>query len=243
MIQKVLQVAENEIGYLEKKTNAFLYDKTANAGSNNYTKYAKEYAAWGYGNYQAQPWCAMFVTWVFKQAGLGDLFPPFAYCPTGVNNFKKAGQWHTDKPSAGDVIFFRDSKNVACHVGIVCAVDTQRVYTIEGNTTSQGFSANGGAVAKKNYPLNYTLIMGYGRPKYTKEELTVEQYEELNKRLASLENPMVYNYIDGNLPDWAKPTIQKLVDKKLLTGTDEGLGLTDEILRLLVINDRAGLYN
>ena len=36
---KVLQIAKNEIGYLEKASNKNLYDKTANAGSNNYTKY------------------------------------------------------------------------------------------------------------------------------------------------------------------------------------------------------------
>ena len=27
---------------------------------------------------------------------------------------------------------------------------------------------------------------------------------------------MIYNYVDNNLPEWARPTIQKLVDKGLL---------------------------
>ena len=39
---KVIAVAMNEVGYLEKRTNAQLYDKTANAGTNNYTKYAND---------------------------------------------------------------------------------------------------------------------------------------------------------------------------------------------------------
>ena len=77
------------------------------------------------------------------------------------------------------------------------------------------------------------------------------QYEELkgmlqglDKRLAALEGKMIYNYIDKNMPDWARPTIQKMVDKKLLVGDENGkLGLTDEMLRIYVINDRAGLYN
>lgn len=54
---------------------------------------------------------------------------------------------------------------------------------------------------------------------------------------------MIYNYIDDNMPAWARPTIQKLVDKGYLEGNEKGeLNLNDEMLRLLVINDRAGLY-
>ena len=41
-VDKVIATADTEIGYLEKRTNLQLYDKTANAGSNNYTKYAYE---------------------------------------------------------------------------------------------------------------------------------------------------------------------------------------------------------
>ena len=54
---------------------------------------------------------------------------------------------------------------------------------------------------------------------------------------------MIYNYIDNNMPKWARPTIQKLVDKGILQGDENGLGLTDDLLRILVINDRAGLYD
>ena len=35
--EKVILIAKNEIGYLEKKSNSQLDDKTANAGSGNYT--------------------------------------------------------------------------------------------------------------------------------------------------------------------------------------------------------------
>ncbi len=76
------------------------------------------------------------------------------------------------------------------------------------------------------------------------------QYEELkgmlqglDKRLAALEGKMIYNYIDKNMPDWARPTIQKMVDKQLLVGDEHGnLGLTDEMLRTYVIMDRAGVF-
>ena len=38
-IDKLIQTADNEVGYLEKSSNSQLDDKTANAGMNNYTKY------------------------------------------------------------------------------------------------------------------------------------------------------------------------------------------------------------
>lgn len=57
------------------------------------------------------------------------------------------------------------------------------------------------------------------------------------------ETEMIYNYIDKNMPDWARPTIQKLVDKGLLKGNEKGeLGLNDTMLKIFVIHDRAGLY-
>lgn len=82
------------------------------------------------------------------------------------------------------------------------------------------------------------------------EEMTAykrAEFEQIIKRVENLENKMknkmIYNYIDGNMPEWAKPTIQKLVDKGYLQGGEKGLNLTDDLLRMLVINDRAGIYD
>ena len=66
--------------------------------------------------------------------------------------------------------------------------------------------------------------------------------DRLADRITKLENPMIYNYIDENMPEWARPTVQKLVDKGIIKGDDNGLHLTDSDLKQLVINDRAGLY-
>ena len=75
------------------------------------------------------------------------------------------------------------------------------------------------------------------------EELTMGQYEELKQEIAEVK-PMVYDYMDNNMPEWAKPTIQKLMDKDLLKGDEKGrLGLTMDMIKMCVINDRAGLYD
>lgn len=67
--------------------------------------------------------------------------------------------------------------------------------------------------------------------------------DKLADRITKLENPMIYNYIDENMPEWARGTIQKLADKGLLKGDENGLHLTDSDLKQFVINDRAGLYD
>ena len=47
-----------------------------------------------------------------------------------------------------------------------------------------------------------------------------------------------------DMPDWAQPTVSKLVKKGYLKGEGSGvLNLTEDTLKVLVINDRAGLYD
>ena len=50
-----------------------------------------------------------------------------------------------------------------------------------------------------------------------------------------------FNAVDS-VPEWAKPTVQKMIDKGLLQGNGESLDLSLDMLRVFVINDRAGLY-
>lgn len=190
MVDKVLTEAKKWNGYLEKKNNNFLEEFTKNAGYNNYTIFAKKYYEYFKVNFQAQPWCAMYVSCVFREA-LGKttqekIMPHFAYCPTGVNQFKKMGCWHKSNPKKGDVIFFKDSSGLSCHVGIVLDVTSDKVHTIEGNTSStQGVVANGGSVCKKQYSKTNSRILGYGRPNYTKliDKPWQEEYlDNLEKR-------------------------------------------------------------
>lgn len=163
-MQKVLDVAKGEVGYLEKKSNAQLDSKTANVGFNNYTKYGKAQGCNG------QAWCDAFVDWCFIQAYGKDkakqLLGGFSnYTPTSAQYFKNMKQWHT-YPQKGDVIFFKNSQRI-CHTGIVYKVSDGVVYTIEGNTGGgSDVIANGGGVYIKQYSISNTRIAGYGRPNY-----------------------------------------------------------------------------
>ena len=147
-INAVIKVAQNEIGYLEKKSNAQLNSKTANAGYNNYTKYWRDV----YPAYQGQAWCACFISWIFmKTFGLAMAKKllkhwPYVYCPTLGSLFTKNAN-----PKVGDIVIFYRNGTFA-HTGLVTKVQGDRFWTIEGNTSgASGIVANGGGVCAKSY--------------------------------------------------------------------------------------------
>ena len=148
-------------------------------------------------------------------------------------------------PKRGDIVIFKHNGEFT-HTGIVMGVNGDYFTTIEGNTSSGStIIANGGAVCKKGYYNSNLPGTKFCRPDYdlVEEDIDMDKLNELAARVEKLEKPMIYNYIDKNMPEWARPTVQKLVDKGFLKGDGGGLGLTDELLRILVINDRAGLYD
>lgn len=187
--KKVIAIAEAEVGYLEKASNKNLDSKTANAGSKNYTKYARDMDAipnFYNGKKQGVAWCDIFVDWCFVQAygveaARALLCQPLkssgAGCKYSRGYYKAKGQLHTSNPQPGDQIFFwpsdRSDPNAVAHTGLVYAVDKTYVYTIEGNTSgASGVISNGGGVCKKKYKLNNSRIAGYGRPAYDQQAST-----------------------------------------------------------------------
>lgn len=147
-INKLIQIAKNEIGYLEKASNSQLDSKTANAGENNYTKYWRDIKP----DYQGQPWCAAFVSWCFMKAFGQEKAKkllkhwPYVYCPTMADLFTL-----NSNPKVGDiVIFYRNGEFT--HTGIVIKVSGDRFWTVEGNTSGGStIIANGGGVCQKSY--------------------------------------------------------------------------------------------
>lgn len=162
-VEKIIEVAKAEIGYLEKRSNSQLDSKTANAGYNNYTKYWRDVKPEWNGSY----WCACFVTWVFQTA-LGkerakELLKhyPYVYCPTLAGLFTKY-----TTPRVGDIVIFWKNGAFA-HTGIVIAVNGNTFTTIEGNTSGASFIIdNGGCVCQKTYNLN-SVNAKFCRPAYS----------------------------------------------------------------------------
>lgn len=189
--QKVIKLARAEEGYLEKSAAwwkkygaAGLYEKTAGAGSGNYTKY-------GYEMHKLYPevmdfpaaWCDASVDWLFMTAYgvsnakklLGGNFDD--YTVASAQLYKDKGAWKPGGtvPEPGWQIFFKNSTRI-CHTGLVLEVvekdGRKYVITWEGNTSSTaGVVSNGGCTRIKQYPVDYSRIAGYGVPPYGDEAI------------------------------------------------------------------------
>jgi hypothetical protein len=148
-VQDVLRIAASQIGVTESP-----------AGSNR-QRFSTEL------NRPAEPWCADFVVWVMRQAGI-TLPNESAYTPYMLNGFRSAGA-SPGTPKSGDCVFFNFSGGrTPQHVGIVSAVNVDgSLITIEGNTSAgdAGSQANGGGVFRRIRPAKY--VVGLGRPAYT----------------------------------------------------------------------------
>lgn len=147
-IELMICVAEKELGYLEKSSNSNLNDKEKNAGYANYTKYWRDIKP----EWQGQPYCAAFVSWVLKEAFGQEVATkllkhwPYTYCPTMASLFVL-----NSNPKVGDIVIFYRNGEFA-HTGIVIEVNGDWFATIEGNASgASGITPNGGGVVRKEY--------------------------------------------------------------------------------------------
>lgn len=153
MSEEIVIIAEQELGNLEVPVNK--------------TKYGKWYGLDG------NPWCAMFVSWVYAQAGrVSEVAASgkkgFASCDAGLKWFAKKNKLvPIGDAQAGDIAFFQfDDDAQPDHVGIIIKNNKKlkRLVCIEGNTSGdgKGSQSNGDGVYKKNRP--YSLVMAVARP-------------------------------------------------------------------------------
>lgn len=238
----IIALAQNEIGYLEKASNSQLDSKTANAGYNNFTKYARDLdniPGFFNGPKNGYPWCTSFYCWLFvKSFGVEQarkmLYLPVnslaAGCDYALGYYKKNGAFYS-APKAGDQIFFSSSRGGVAHTGLVEKVTASTVYTIEGNTsTSAGVIANGGGVCRKSYSIGYSRIIGYGRPKYDAESTPVVQPSNRILTVADIQSWLNKDYaarlvVDNDFGVLTKKAIVKAVQKNLGVGADGVFGV------------------
>lgn len=217
-LSKVLSVARGELG------------NTESPHGSNRVKYWEVMPAWN-----GQPWCVVFLMWVFRKAGEALAFFGGAFtasCSTLYAWYKSQGQTvPVSDVRPGDIVLlnFRGGKDPE-HCGLVESVARTptpaalvAVNTIEGNTSEAGSQSNGGMVCRKTrYP---SQIVGVCRPTYKEEEL------------------MPKDDITGH---WAEKSIKKAIRKAVMKGYPDGTFRPDrEVTRaeLAVILDRLGLLD
>lgn len=215
VIHEMLKIALNEVGYLEKKSNAYLDDNTSNAGYNNYTKYWRDVKP----EWNGSAWCACYISWVFMKAfGLETAKKllkhwPYVYCPTLGSLFTKYAN-----PEVGDIVIFYRNGTFA-HTGIVTKVDGDLFYTVEGNASSaSGITPNGGAVVEKSYynsnlpgtkfcRPDYSIVASVNSVETTTSTTVTKNYSELGdnsdavKELQQKLNKLGFKGADGKVLD------------------------------------------
>ena len=169
--RKVIDIAESYVGYTEKASNAQLDDPTANAGHNNWNRFAAmldKIKGFYNGPKNIGPqglWCDIFVDACFVEAYGVDAakkllcqpdYSAGAGCGCSAMYFQNHGQFFRSGPQTGDQIFFSYKAGEVSHTGLVVAVSATTVTTVEGNSSD--------AVQKKTYSISDSRIYGYGRP-------------------------------------------------------------------------------
>lgn len=173
----VIAIALSQLGYHEGNSDEdFAGDRTD--GVRDFVEY--NVLAGKYDNNQGNGisygyyWCASFVNWCLRQAGVSREASAGAEisCQRWIAACSDAGIYKIRGsyiPQSGDMIFFRDkgSSLSSTHIGLVLYVDGGNVYTVEGNTSfTNDYSSDGEYVALKHYPLDSDYIVGYGCPGY-----------------------------------------------------------------------------
>ena len=147
----IVSIAKGQLGYTET--------------GNNIVKYWNDL---GYSSMQGSSWCAAFVVWCARKAGIGADVIPTAFSSYAATNsmrnfYLNKGTYYyrgSTTPRKGDIIIFNHG-----HTGLVTGADSNKVYTIEGNV-SNSVSSQSDTVATRSYSLSNSDINGYGRPAY-----------------------------------------------------------------------------
>lgn len=187
----VLMIAMSQLGYHEGNSTAD-FDGMNQSGSGNYVEYNYLYgkvdgdgdgtSEYGYA------WCAAFVSWCIRQAGVStSTVKSYVSCTNWVAWFKQNSTYKARSsgytPSPGDIIFFKSAyvTRTSNHVGLVLYVKDGNVYTIEGNSSEK--------VSLQSYSLNNSYIIGYGVPSYTKNSSVSTDFSEQRKGTYIINTP------------------------------------------------------
>ncbi len=172
----VMAVAMSQIGYHEGNSEGELHGGSTD-GSHDFAEYNVLYGkldnGQGNGLSYGYYWCASFVNWCLRLAGVDEeASGGEVSCNRWYEDCRELNIFRSKSgyiPSYGDIIFFKDkgSSLASTHVGLVRYSDGAYVYTVEGNTSNGSeYSSNGEYVALKKHSMSSSYIVGYASPDY-----------------------------------------------------------------------------
>lgn len=178
----------------------------------------------GYAVKETDAWCAAFASAAAVMAGAAERYPLECSCSKIIEKAKNMGIWvekDSHRPGVGDWVLYNwqgksgaDDTGAPDHVGVVIGAEDGMILAVEGNYDN--------GVKLRKFPADWEKIRGFVCPAW---EENVMRYQTLNQ-----------------IPDYARATIEKLIADGSLRGVSEDdLGLSEELIRILVILDRRGM--
>ena len=179
-------------------------------------------------------WCATYVSAMAIKSKMTDIIPRECSCYFQVEGFKKLGRWMENdayRPNPGDIIYYDwqdsgagDNTGVPDHVGIVCSVSEDNTMAIiEGNYSD--------TVKYRYIKVNARNIRGYGLPDFA-------SWAKKQKSNTEDEDNMIrYNKVE-EMPKYYQADIQKLIDLKIIRGRENGLDLSEDMVRMAIYMGR-----
>lgn len=154
----IIGVALTQVGYTE--------------GRENDTKYGTWFGM------PLQPWCATFISWCARQAEIPeDVLQSTAVASPHFSYFNipyKDGKKYTPQP--GDLFFTKSFS----HVGLVCRVEGDKFYAIEGNGNEMGSNEGQYVIINEReisqYYFGVPNYKGSGEHDYVREEETAHPH-------------------------------------------------------------------
>jgi N-acetylmuramoyl-L-alanine amidase len=145
----------------------------------------------------------------------------------GVGNNTHIGFEMCEPKDYKDAVYFKAAWANAVEL---CVMLCKQYGLTEKNILSHAEGYKKGIASNHGDPDHWWKYQGK-----TMDDFRKAVYDALNPK----EEEMVIYTTMNDVPAWGKATVKKLMDKKLLTEVN----LEHNMLRVLVINDRAGLYD
>lgn len=193
---EAIEAAKYWLGYCEKNSEKWVEYRskkyfTYDAGDGNYT-----YMGYVCG-INPGAWCAMFVTTAILEACNNDeaaareiMYGVFPYTSCG-QIWDVCGENAVTRlwaiPRVGDIIIFSNDGQSRDHTGLVYKVDSEYVYTIEGNSHNK--------CMRRQYWRGDSWIYGYIHPAYA---------EALDDTIGPVDEPHYDRWCNPSLPELSK---------------------------------------
>lgn len=159
IIRKVLIMTTKELLKRAEKVVNLAYEQIGtDEDKNGRVIYSDEYG------FPGQPWCMMFLWWLYKHAGYSKIFyggGKTASCGA-LLRWAQANGYVVKNGRYGDIVIWtfrktKDGKPETSHCGLVTRKTFTSTTSVEGNTSGAGSQDNGGHTMERTRANKYVL--------------------------------------------------------------------------------------